>query len=260
MATHREIEVSVVIPCLNEARSIGICVQKVWQTLRFANLNGEVVVADNGSTDGSSAIAMRHGARVVYAELTGYGHALRKGIEAVRGQLIVIGDADESYDFAEIPNFVWKLREGYDVVIGNRFLGEIKSGAMPWHHRYFGNPILSAILRLLIGANIGDVHCGMRAFTADIYRRLDLSTSGMEFASELVIKATRLNASMTEIPITLWPDNRGRPSHLRSFRDGWRHLWLILLYASDWLFLGFRSCKARTHTTSRDDTDRRGIR
>jgi glycosyltransferase involved in cell wall biosynthesis len=231
------VEVSAVIPCLNEAQSLGICIDKALHAFREAGVSGEVVVADNGSTDGSPGIASEHGARVIHVQARGYGNALRAGIVAARGQFIIMGDADDSYDFSEIARFVQKWREGYDIVMGNRFLGEIKSGAMRWHHQYFGNPILSGLLRLFFHSPVHDAHCGMRGFTADVYRRLDLRTTGMEFASEFVIKATRLGAKMTEIPITLWPDKRGRPPHLRSFRDGWRHLRFMLLYAPNWLFL-----------------------
>jgi glycosyltransferase involved in cell wall biosynthesis len=237
-ASPSPVEISVVIPCLNEARSLGICIDKSLEAFRDAGLQGEVVVADNGSTDGSAELAARHGARVVHVEQRGYGHALREGIASARGQFIIMGDADDSYDFSEISRFVEKWREGYEVVMGNRFRGGIKPGAMRWHHQYIGNPILSGVLRLFFGGPIHDAHCGMRGFTADVYRRLDLRTTGMEFASEFVIKATRLQARMTEIPVTLWPDKRGRPPHLRSFRDGWRHLRFMLLYAPNWLFLG----------------------
>jgi hypothetical protein len=205
--------------------------------LRASGIRGEVVVADNGSGDGSAAIAARHGARVVLAPMKGYGHALRRGIAEARGRFIVMGDADLSYDFGDVPRFVAKWREGWDVVMGNRFAGEIKPGAMPWHHRYLGNPLLSGLVRLLFHTDIGDSHCGLRAFTRDVYQRLDLRSTGMEFASELVVKAAMLGARMTEIPVTLWPDRRGRPPHLRSFRDGWRHLRFVLLYAPNWLFL-----------------------
>lgn len=232
-----EVEVSVVIPCLNEAQTIGACIDKAFAALRAAGIAGEVVVADNGSSDGSLEIAERHRARVVHAAERGYGNALRKGIEEARGRFIVMGDADESYDFSEAPRFVAKWREGYELVMGNRLRGQIKSGAMPWHHRYIGTPAMSAILNLFFGVGIGDVNCGLRGFTKDLYRRLDLRTTGMEFASELVIKAAKIGAKLTEIPITLWPDKRGRPPHLRSFRDGWRHLRFMLLYAPNWLFL-----------------------
>jgi len=238
MTTPDSVDVSVVIPCLNEAQSISFCVDKALASFKEAGIRGEVVVADNGSTDGSIAIAGEHGARVVHVAMRGYGHALRAGIEAARGQFIVMGDADDSYDFAEVPRFVAKWREGYEVVMGNRFLGEIKPGAMPWHHRYIGNPVLSRVLRVFFHTPIGDSHCGMRGFSKEAYRRMDLHTTGMEFASEFVVKAAKLGVRMTEIPVTLWPDKRGRPPHLRSFRDGWRHLRFMLLFAPNWLFLG----------------------
>jgi glycosyltransferase involved in cell wall biosynthesis len=231
------VDVSVVIPCLNEANSIGICVSKATEAFRTAGLRGEVVVADNGSTDGSIDIAAARGARVVRVEARGYGSALRAGIAAARGAFIVMGDADDSYDFSEVPRFVEKWRLGNDVVMGNRFRGEIKPGAMPWHHKYVGNPALSSLLNLFFHTGIGDSHCGMRGFTRAVYERMDLRSTGMEFASEFVIKAAQLGAKMAEIPITLWPDKRGRPPHLRSFRDGWRHLRFMLLYAPNWLFV-----------------------
>ena len=231
-------EVSVVIPCLNEAKSLALCIDKAFAALKAAGVCGEVVVSDNGSTDGSVQIARDHGARVVHAEMKGYGSALRRGIEAAHGEFIVMGDADDSYDFSQVPGFVAKWREGFEVVMGNRFKGGIKPGAMPWHHEFVGNPVLSGLLRLLFGTDIRDSHCGMRGFTRDVYDRMDVRTTGMEFASEFVIKAAKLGARMTEIPITLWPDKRGRPSHLRSFRDGWRHLRFMGLFAPNWLFLG----------------------
>jgi glycosyltransferase involved in cell wall biosynthesis len=230
-------EVSVVIPCLNEANSIGHCVDKALSAFLAAGIRGEVVVSDNGSTDGSVELVEQLGARVVHAEQKGYGAALQAGIRASRGQFIVMGDADDSYDFTEVPRFVEAWRKGFDVVMGNRFTGEIKPGAMPWHHKYIGNPILSGVLNTLFHANIGDSHCGMRGFTRAVFDKMDLRSTGMEFASEFVIKATQLDARITEIPITLWKDKRGRPPHLRSFRDGWRHLRFMLLYAPNWLFL-----------------------
>ena len=231
------VDVSVVIPCLNEANSIGICVSKAMEAFRAAGLRGEVVVADNGSTDGSMEVAQKLGARVARAEARGYGAALRAGIAAAQGTFIVMGDADDSYDFSDVPRFVEKWRQGNDVVMGNRFRGEIKPGAMPWHHKYVGNPALSSLLNLFFRTGIGDSHCGMRGFTRAVYERMDLRSTGMEFASEFVIKAAQLGAKMAEIPITLWPDKRGRPPHLRSFRDGWRHLRFMLLYAPNWLFV-----------------------
>src|SRR5438309_6256414 len=193
------LEVSVVIPCLNEANSIGICVSKAMNAFQAAKLRGEVVVADNGSTDGSIEIAEKLGARVVRVAARGYGSALRAGIIAARGAFIVMGDADDSYDFSEVPRFVEKWRQGNDVVMGNRFRGEIKPGAMPWHHKYLGNPALSSLLNLFFHSGIGDSHCGMRGFTRAVYDRMDLRSTGMEFASEFVIKAAQLDARITEI-------------------------------------------------------------
>jgi glycosyltransferase involved in cell wall biosynthesis len=231
------VEVSVVIPCLNEANSLAFCIDKAVTAFRASGLSGEVIVADNGSTDGSIQIAEVHGARVVQVKERGYGSALRAGIAAARGPFIIMGDADDSYDFSDVPRFAEMLRQGYDVVMGNRFRGEIKPKAMPWHHKYIGNPGLTALLNLFFRAGIGDSHCGMRGFTRAVYERMDLRSTGMEFASEFVIKAAQLRVRITEIPITLWPDKRGRPPHLRSFRDGWRHLRFMLLYAPNWLFL-----------------------
>jgi glycosyltransferase involved in cell wall biosynthesis len=231
------LEVSVVIPCLNEANSLGICIEKAQKAFADAGLRGEVVVADNGSTDSSIEIAQKAGARVVSVLQRGYGSALKAGIRSARGAFIVMGDADDSYDFSEVPRFVEEWRKGNEVVMGNRFEGEIKPGAMPWHHKYIGNPGLTALLNVLFRSGIGDSHCGMRGFTRDAFERMDLRSSGMEFASEFVIKAAQIGAKTSEIPITLWKDKRGRPPHLRSFRDGWRHLRFMLLYAPNWLFI-----------------------
>lgn len=231
------VEVSVVIPCLNEAHSIEYCVHKAASAFLAAHIQGEVVVADNGSMDGSIEIAQRLGARVVHALGRGYGSALRQGIEGAKGKFIIIGDADDSYDFSEVPRFVAKWHEGYELVMGNRFKGEVKPGAMPWLHYHVGNPALTIMLNLFFRAGVGDSQCGMRGFTRDLYNRLDIRTTGMEFASELLIKAARQGARRTEIPVTLWPDKRRRAPHLKSFPDGWRHLRLILLYAPNWLFL-----------------------
>ncbi|MFZ0961746.1 MAG: glycosyltransferase [Terriglobia bacterium] len=230
-------EVSVVIPCLNETLSIGTCIDRALVAFRTIGVRGEVVVADNGSTDGSIEIAQEHGARVVRAEAQGYGNALHKGISEARGKFIIMGDADDSYDFSEIPRFLAKWREGYELVLGNRFRGEIKPGAMPWLHKHFGNPALTWLLNSLFHGNIGDAYCGMRGFSKTLYERADLRCTGMEFALEFVIKALKLGTSVTEIPITLWPDKRGRPPHLRTFHDGWRSLRFMLLYAPNWLFL-----------------------
>ncbi len=237
LLTSDRVEVSVVIPCLNEAQSVGICIDKALCAFRDHGIHGEVIVSDNGSTDGSAEIAQAHGARVVHATVKGYGSALRKGIEEARGDFIVTGDADDSYDFSETPKFVEKWRAGYDFVMGNRFGGGIKEGAMPWHHRYIGTPIMSAIVNLFFGPGIGDVNCGMRGISKELTQRLDFRTSGMEFASESLVKAAKFGARIGEVSITLWPDKRGRPPHLHSFRDGWRHLRFMLLFAPNWLFL-----------------------
>jgi len=230
-------EVSVVIPCLNEVRSIGLCIDKALAAFGQAGIAGEVVVADNGSSDGSVEIAEQHGARVVHAPVKGYGSALRKGIEEANGKFIIMGDADGSHDFSEIPRFIGRWRDGYEFVIGNRFQGEIKEGAMAAHHRFLGTPVLSALLNLFFRAGVGDINCGMRGMARELSRRLDLRTTGMEFASESLIKAAKAGARVAEVPITMWPDQRNGPPHLRSFRDGWRHLRFIFLSAPNWLFL-----------------------
>jgi len=235
--TGRKVEVSVVIPCLNEANSLAFCVDKATSAFREAGLSGEVIVADNGSTDGSIEVAEDHGARVVRVAERGYGAALRAGILAANGPYIIMGDADDSYDFSDVPRFVEKLREGYEMVMGNRFRGGIKPGAMPPLHKYFGNPGLTALLNLFFQVGIGDSYCGMRGFTRALYDKLDVRSSGMEFALEMIIKAGQIGARISEIPIILWPDKRGRPPHLRSFRDGWRSLRFMLLYAPNWLFI-----------------------
>ena len=231
------VEVSVIIPCLNEAKTLAVCVDKARVALSDIGVVGEVVVSDNGSKDGSVEIAEQHGARVIHASIKGYGSALRAGIANAHGELIILGDADGSHDFAEIGRFVAKWREGFDFIVGNRFEGEIKEGAMSWHHRHFGTPALTAILNLFFGARVRDINCGMRAMTRNLATQLDFRTNGMEFASESLIKAARAGARIAEVPITMWPDQRGRPPHLRSFRDGWRHLRLIMLSAPNWLFL-----------------------
>jgi hypothetical protein len=230
-------EVSVVIPCLNEANSIAVCIDKAMAAFHTAGIRGEVVVADNGSTDGSIEIAREHGARVVHVEARGYGNALGEGIGEAGGKFIIMGDADDSYDFSEVPRFLAKWREGYELVLGNRFRGGIKPGAMPWLHEHFGNPAITWILNTLFHGTIGDAYCGMRGFSRALYERADLRCTGMEFALELIIKALKLGASVTEISIILWPDRRGRRPHLRTFHDGWRSLRFMLLYAPNWLFL-----------------------
>lgn len=230
-------ELSIVMPCLNEAHTVGICVQKALAYLEMYNVPGEVVVADNGSTDGSQAIAAGYGARVIAVAAKGYGNALRAGIEAAHGKFVVMGDADDSYDFTDLNFFLGKLREGYQLVMGNRFRGGIKPGAMPPLHRYLGNPVLSGVGRLFFRSVCGDFHCGLRGFDRHAILHLDLAAPGMEFASEMVIKATIAKLRIAEVPTTLAPDGRGRPPHLRSWRDGWRHLRLLLLFSPRWLFL-----------------------
>ena len=229
--------VSAVIPCLNEAATLAICIAKAQASFRAMGVVGEIVVADNGSTDESAEIAVAMGARVVSETRKGYGAALQHGIRESRGKIIVVGDADDSYDWSAIAPFVHKVQEGFDLVMGNRFRGGIMPGAMPPLHRYLGNPVLSAVARLAFGAPVRDFHCGMRAFSRDAYDRMRPQTLGMEFATEMVANAAHQGLRIGEIPIVLHPDKRGRPPHLRSFRDGWRHLRFILTYAPDYTFL-----------------------
>lgn len=230
------IELSIVMPCLNEAETLATCIVKANRFLATSGVVGEVVIADNGSTDGSQDIARNLGARVVDVPRRGYGAALQAGIEASRGRFVAMGDSDDSYDFEGLMPFVLKLRDGFDLVMGNRFQGGIKPGAMPPLHRYLGNPVLSFAGRLFYNAPIGDFHCGLRAFRRDAILALGLRTTGMEFASEMVVKATLAHVPMAEVPTTLSPDGRSRPPHLRSWRDGWRHLKFLLTFAPKWLF------------------------
>jgi glycosyltransferase involved in cell wall biosynthesis len=231
------VELSVVMPCLNEAETLAICIQQAKAALARASIVGEVIVADNGSSDGSQEIAKQAGARVIAVEAKGYGSALRGGIAAARGRFIIMADSDNSYDFGDIPLFVEKLRAGADLVMGNRFLGGIKPRAMPFLHRYLGNPVLTTIGQMFFHAPCGDFHCGMRGFRKSAYEQMRLRTAGMEFASEMVVKATLLKMKITEVPTTLSPDGRSRPPHLRTWHDGWRHLRFLLLYSPRWLFL-----------------------
>ncbi len=238
---HKEpIEVSVVIPCLNEDETVGVCVEKAVQAMAQANLSGEVIVADNGSTDGSVAIASARGARVVHVPLPGYGNALMGGIRAARGRFIVMGDADDSYDFREVPRFVAELRHGYDLVQGCRLSsggGRVLPGAMPWSHRWVGNPALTMLARAMFRAPVHDIYCGMRGFTRVLFDRLDLQATGMEFATEMIIKASLFRQKIHEVPITLSPDGRRtRRPHLRTLRDGWRTLRFFLVFSPRWLF------------------------
>jgi glycosyltransferase involved in cell wall biosynthesis len=231
------IEVSVVMPCLNEAESLGICIQKARDALQALRISGEVIVADNGSSDGSQAIARGLGARVIDVPAKGYGSALLGGITAAYGRFVIMGDADDSYDFSAIGPFVEKLREGNDLVMGNRFAGGIRPGAMPALHRYLGNPVLSRIGRVFFKSPVGDFHCGLRGFRKAAIEGLDLRTTGMEFASEMIVKATLMDLRITEVPTTLSPARRTRQPHLRTWRDGWRHLRFLLVYSPRWLFL-----------------------
>lgn len=230
-------ELSVVMPCLNEAETIGICVDKAWAALRVAGIDGEVIVADNGSTDGSREIALERGARLVPVPERGYGAALIGGFTAARGKYLIMADGDDSYNFAHLSRFLDKLRSGADLVMGNRFQGGIEPGAMPPLHRYLGNPVLSFLGRLIFRANCGDFHCGMRGLSKDAFERLDLRCTGMEFASEMIVKATLADMKVAETPTTLSPDGRTRSPHLRTWRDGWRHLRFLFLYSPRWLFL-----------------------
>jgi glycosyltransferase involved in cell wall biosynthesis len=230
--------VSAVLPCLNEELTIGVCIEKAMRSFAELGVRGEVVVADNGSSDRSVEIAQRLGARVVHEPVKGYGSALHRGITESTGSIIVMADADDSYDWAAIAPLVRKVREGYDLVMGNRFKGGIMRGAMPRLHRYLGNPVLSLIARIAFRVNIGDFHCGMRAFTREAFRKMQLRTCGMEFATEMIANAAHQGLRIAEVPIVLYPDKRNRPPHLRSFRDGWRHLRFILTYAPDYLYIG----------------------
>jgi len=230
-------ELSIVMPCLNEAETIETCIRKAGRFLEEHGVRGEIVIGDNGSTDGSRELAARNGARVVAVPLRGYGAAVFHAALAARGRFIIMGDADDSYDFTAIGPLLDKLREGYDLVMGNRFVGGIRPRAMPWKNRYIGNPLLTAIGRLFFRSPARDFHCGLRGFSAEAFRRMDLRTTGMEFASEMVIRSTLLGMRIAEVPATLDPDGRTKSPHLRPWRDGWRHLRFMLLFSPRWLFL-----------------------
>lgn len=230
-------ELTILLPCLNEAETLATCITKAQGYLRSSGVRGEVLVADNGSTDGSQQIATDLGARVITVAEKGYGNALLGGIEAASGRYVIMGDADDSYDFSALDAFVDALRTGHDLVMGNRFRGGIDPGAMPALHRYLGNPVLSFVGRLFFKSEIGDFHCGLRGFRRSSVRALNLKTTGMEFASELVVKAALAGLSVTEVPTRLAKDGRSRPPHLRSWRDGWRHLRFLLIFSPRWLFL-----------------------
>src|SRR5215469_16875637 len=230
-------ELTILMPCLNEAETLAGCISKARAFLTRSGYRGEVVIADNGSTDGSQVIAVAHGARVVHVAERGYGSALLSGIRAARGKFVIIGDSDDSYDFSRLDAFVEKLRAGYQLVMGNRFRGGILPGAMPVLHRYLGNPMLTAIGRLFFRSGCGDFYCGLRGFDRQAILSLDLQAQGMEFALEMLVKATVLRLRITEVPTTLSPDGRGRPPHLRRWRDGWRSLRFFLLFSPRSLFL-----------------------
>jgi len=231
------VEVSIVMPCLNEAETLARCIGHAQSAVEKGGCSAEIIVADNGSTDGSQRIARELGVRVVDVSRKGYGSALIGGIDAAQGRFVVMGDADDSYDFEAIGPLIDKLREGYDLVVGNRFLGGIQPGAMPWSHRWVGNPALTLMSRLFFHAPVGDTHCGLRAFRKDAYEKMRLRSTGMEFASEMVIKAALKGMRITEVAVVLRPDGRSRPPHLRTWRDGWRHLRFMLLFSPRWLFL-----------------------
>jgi len=233
-------EISIVMPCLNEAETLAACIQKARQGLDSAGVRGEVLIADNGSTDGSIEIAEKAGARVIRVKEKGYGSALRGGIQAAHGRWVVMGDSDLSYDFSKIDGFVDKFRQGYELVMGCRLPrggGTIAPGAMPWKNRWIGNPSLSFIGRLLFNCPAQDFHCGLRGFSREAFQKMELKTTGMEFASEMVIKATLKGFRIAQVPITLHPDGRSRPPHLKPWRDGWRHLRFMLLFSPRWLFI-----------------------
>lgn len=232
-----DVELTILMPCLNEAETLETCINKAKKFLHESKVDGEILIADNGSTDGSVEIAERNGARVERVREKGYGAALIGGCNAAKGKYVIMGDADDSYDFLHLMPFVEKLREGYDLVMGNRFKGGIAKGAMPPLHRYLGNPVLSFIGRLFFPSDIGDFHCGLRGYNRESILKLGLQTTGMEYASEMVVKCTLNHYKMTEVPTTLSPDGRTRAPHLRSFRDGWRHLKFLLMHSPKWLFL-----------------------
>jgi glycosyltransferase involved in cell wall biosynthesis len=235
--TSERLELSIVMPCLNEAATVETCIRKAHDFLRRYDIVGEVVIGDNGSTDGSPDIARRAGARVVPVGVRGYGAAVHTAAMAAHGRFVIMGDADDSYDFGNLMPMLEKLRAGFDLVMGNRFAGGIAPGAMPWKNRFIGNPALSGLGRLLFGVPVHDFHCGLRGFSKAALERLDLQTDGMEYASEMVIKASLLRFRLAEVPTTLGLDGRGRTPHLRPWRDGWRHLRLMLLFSPRWLFL-----------------------
>lgn len=230
-------ELTILMPCLNEAETLEACIQKAKHFLNTNQINGEVLISDNGSTDGSIEIAKKNEAKVVDVSEKGYGNALITGINNASGKFCIMGDSDDSYDFSELNLFVSELRNGADLVMGNRFKGGIKKNAMPFLHRYLGNPVLSFLGRLFFKSSIRDFHCGLRGFSVSKMKNLELSCTGMEFASEMVVKSVLNNLKIVEVPTILYPDGRSRPPHLRTWRDGWRHLRFLLIFSPKWLFL-----------------------
>lgn len=231
------LELTILMPCLNEELTLGICIKKAKKSLEENNIRGEIVIGDNGSTDRSIEIAESLGARVVHVPEKGYGSALIGGINAAKGKYVIMGDSDDSYDFSRLMLHVEKLREGYDLVMGNRFKGGIEKGAMPFLHRYLGNPVLTFVGRLFFNTSIRDFHCGLRGFNRERMASINLECPGMEFASEMVVKSLLNDFKITEVPTTLSKDGRDRPPHLNTWTDGWRHLRFLLLYSPAWLFL-----------------------
>lgn len=229
-------ELTILMPCLNEAETLPLCINKAMSWLQKNNIDGEVLISDNGSNDNSQSISEKLGARVINANIKGYGAAISFGILHAKGKYIIVGDSDDSYDFSNLDLFIEKLREGFDLVMGNRFKGGIQKGAMPLLHRYLGNPVLSFLGRRFFQSDIGDFHCGLRGFKQDISKKLKLQTTGMEFASEMIVKAVIFNLKIAEVPTTLSVDGRTRRPHLRTWRDGWRHLRFLLIYSPNWLF------------------------
>lgn len=229
-------EITILMPCLNEAETLAICIKKAKLWITKNNIEGEILIADNGSTDGSQDIAVVNGARVINVPIKGYGAALSQGIMNAKGRYVIMADSDDSYDFSDLDLFIDNLRSGFDLVMGNRFKGNIQKDAMPFLHKYLGNPVLSFLGRIFFKSNIGDFHCGLRGFKQDIVSRLNLQTTGMEFATEMIVKSVLFKLKITEVPTSLSPDGRTRPPHLRTWRDGWRHLRFLLMYSPTWLF------------------------
>jgi glycosyltransferase involved in cell wall biosynthesis len=237
-----KVELTILMPCLNETETLALCINKAKSFLERAGVSGEVLIADNGSTDGSQQIALALGARVISVRRRGYGAALLGGIHHARGTYVIMGDSDDSYDFSKLDSFLEKLRAGYDLVVGNRFEGGIAPGAMPFLHKYLGNPVLSLIGRVFFRLQLGDFHCGLRGFRTQTFRDLELRTTGMEFASEMIVRAGIMGLQISEVPTSLAVDGRSRPPHLKTWRDGWRHLKFLLIYSPKWLFMMPGAC------------------